>query len=84
MKERTKRSLIVSFTFSLLPFLLSGFLSLSPALGGPDVPGVKAVDQSGLPTAMDTLRGAGGDVEENAEEVSDLIVVTTDERVLPI
>ena len=79
MREKTRKP--ISFILSSLPFLLLGVLSFTPAYGGPETLGPSPQEQM---RSLDAGRGNAHFVEETGADDAELVVVTTDERALPI
>ena len=79
MIKRKKQSL--SLILALLPFVLLGVLSFTPAYAGPETLGPSPVDEL---HRVDTVRMPAQYVDETAEEDVEPVVVTTDEVVLPV
>jgi hypothetical protein len=79
MIKKKKQSL--SLIFTLLPFLLIGILSFSPAYAGPETLGPLPADHLRL---LGTLRGPAEVVDETPNDDAEPGDVTTDEGGLPV
>jgi len=79
MRKRRKQSL--SFIFTLFAFLLFGVLSFTPAYAGPETLGPSPREQI---RSAGTVSRPGEFVDETSEDDAEPVVVTTDEKALPI